>query len=148
MQAKKILFCLTILLVSSNIFAQGNEILGVWLTQDNDSKVKISKTTNGKYYGEIIWLLNPKDDNGNIRKDTKNPDNDLKSRNIEGLKILNDFEYNAGDKEWQDGTIYDPKSGSTYKCYMWFKTDSDKLYVKGYIGFSLIGKTVNWKRVK
>lgn len=148
MTVRKIILGLGVLLLTSSLFAKGDEVIGVWLTQDNDSKVEITKTEEGKYYGQIIWLLNPKDDSGNIRKDTKNPKDELKSRKIEGLNILNDFEYNADDEEWQDGTIYDPKSGSTYKCYMWFKSDSDILYVKGYIGFSIIGKTVSWKRVK
>nr|WP_321406688.1 DUF2147 domain-containing protein [uncultured Carboxylicivirga sp.] len=63
-----------------------------------------------------------------------------------GLKLLEGFTYDNDDEEWVDGTIYDPKSGSTYKCLMWFDGDPNTLMVKGYIGVSIIGKKVQWKR--
>ncbi|MBU8893248.1 MAG: DUF2147 domain-containing protein, partial [Bacteroidales bacterium] len=43
--------------------------------------------------------------------------------------------------------IYDPKEGKTYKCFMWFEDGDDKiLHVKGFIGFSLLGREVEWTR--
>jgi len=122
-----------------------NRVLGTWLTQYGDSKVTIKKDSKGKYYGEITWLKEP-NRNGKPKVDDKNPDVNLQSRPVMGLKILDGFSYEKDDKEWIDGKIYDPKEGKTYKCLMWFDEDLNKLNVKGYIGFSFIGKQVVWTK--
>ena len=76
-----------------------------------------------------------------------NVDEKLRKRPILGLRLLNGFNYDEDDNEWVDGTIYDPKNGKTYKCYMWFEDgDTKTLHVKGYIGFSLLGREVKWTR--
>lgn len=137
------------LIFTVNASAQkGDKVLGSWLTQDGDSKVIIEKTSEGTYEGKIIWLKEPNRESGEAKKDDKNPNDQLKSRPIMGLKLLEGFSYDMDDEEWIDGTIYDPKSGSTYKCLMWFDEDPETLLVKGYIGLSIIGKKVTWKRAR
>ena len=64
-----------------------------------------------------------------------------------GLTLLEGFKYDEDDNEWNSGTIYDPKSGNTYKCYMWLDKNQNVLNVKGYIGVSIIGRKVSWTRV-
>ncbi len=145
---KKLIFALMLISFSTLGSAQNaKQIIGTWLTQDGDSKVVISQKSNGVFEGKITWLKTPNRADGTAKKDDQNPDTKLKQRPILGLYILNDFTFDANEKEWIDGTIYDPKSGTTYKCYMWFEDDKDVLYVKGYIGFSIIGKKVTWKRI-
>jgi uncharacterized protein (DUF2147 family) len=131
-----------------DLFAQNaDDILGYWLTQDGDSQVKIFKAKNGKYYGNIKWLETPTREDGSIKLDDKNPDPKMAKKTIMNLQLLKGFEYNEKDSEWINGTIYDPKSGKTYKCFMWFEDGDDvTLHVKGFIGFSLIGSKVEWKR--
>ena len=115
--------------------------------QDADKVLGLWLTSNGKYNGDVAWLKEPNRD-GKPKTDYKNPDEKLRSRPTLGLSILSGFEYDAGDKEWQEGTIYDPKEGKTYKCIMWFDKDPNVLHVKGYIGFSFIGKEVTWTKEK
>ncbi len=122
-----------------------NRIVATWLTQSGESKVTIKKGSNSKFYGEITWLKEPNRD-GKPKTDHKNPDPKLRTRHTLGLSLLNGFVYDKDDQEWVDGTIYDPKEGKTYKCLMWFEKDPNQLHVKGYIGFSLIGKEVLWTR--
>lgn len=122
-----------------------SRVLGTWLTQYGDSKVTIKKDADGKFYGEISWLKEP-NKNGKPKVDDKNPDVKLQSRPIMGLKLLEGFVFSKDDNEWVDGKIYDPKEGKTYKCLMWFEEELNKLHVKGYIGFSLIGKQVIWTK--
>jgi len=131
-----------------NLMAQdADKVLGYWLTQDGDSQVKIFKSKEGKYYGNIKWLETPTREDGSIKLDDKNPDSELAKKTIMNLQLLKGFEYDNDDKEWINGTIYDPKSGKTYKCFMWFEERDDvTLHVKGFIGFSLIGSKVEWKR--
>nr|WP_244828639.1 DUF2147 domain-containing protein [Carboxylicivirga sediminis] len=148
MKVKKYLLSFALLLFTLASFGQKNtRIIGTWLTQDGDSKVSISQDADGTFVGQIIWLKNPTEENGSHKLDKHNPDEDLQKRKIIGLNILERFTYNDDEGEWTNGTIYDPKSGNTYKCYMWFDGNPNKLQVKGYIGFSLIGKKVSWTRV-
>ncbi len=143
------LFLLSLLvLFGAASFAQDeNKVVGVWLTQDGDSKVTVSRDTKGKFNGQITWLKEPMKD-GKPKVDYNNPDPKLQSRPTMGLKLLEGFVYDKDDNEWVDGTIYDPKSGKTYSCYMWFEKDPNILHVKGFIGFAVIGKEVQWTRSK
>ena len=142
------LFALVLFFSTSCLFAQdADDILGFWLTQEGDSQVKIFKAKDGKYYGDIKWLKTPNEEDGSAKLDKNNSDEKLKKRPIMGLQLLKAFEYNSKNKEWVNGTIYDPKNGKTYKCFMQFKDDEKKiLYVKGFIGISLIGREVEWTR--
>lgn len=149
MKAKLILISLFIgLFISPQLKAQdADKIKGYWLTQDGDSQVKIFKATNGKYYGEIVWLETPNEDDGTPKLDKNNENEKLRKEPVMGLRLLKGFKYDEDDEEWVDGTIYDPKNGKTYKCYMWFDDGDDvTLHVKGFIGFSLLGREVEWKR--
>jgi uncharacterized protein (DUF2147 family) len=146
---KKMFSVAFMMLVATAIFAQdANKVLGVWLTQDGDSKVTITKDSKGKFNGEITWLKDPLNESGKPKIDDKNPEKKLQSRPIMGLKLLEGFVFDKDDNEWVDGKIYDPKSGKTYSCLMWFDDDPNKLSVKGFIGFSLIGREVVWTRDK
>ena len=142
---RKLLLLSVCFLFWFSVTAQEDKVLGTWLTQYGDSKVTIKKDSNGKFYGDISWLKEP-NRNGAPKLDDKNPDVKLQKRPIMGLVILEGFTYEKDDKEWIDGKIYDAKEGKTYKCLMWFEEDATKLHVKGYIGFSLIGKEVVWTK--
>ena len=133
-----------------------DEILGQWYTEDNASKVHVVKR-NGKYFGRIIWLDEPlykKEDPeaGKAKHDRKNRDESLQHRPIMGLQVLKDFKFDAGDREWSGGTIYDPEVGKIYKCEIKFQTDpkaegGKSLHVRGYIGIPTLGRTSVWFRV-
>jgi uncharacterized protein (DUF2147 family) len=77
--------------------------------------------------------------------DHKNPNKEARNKKLVGLIMLRDFEYE--DEQWKGGKIYNPEDGKEYKCNMKLK-DSKTLSVRGYMGFSLIGKTKTFKRVK
>lgn len=136
---------------AGEIKAQADRIVGIYLAVDDEdnpnSQVRVFKATNGKYYGEIVWLKEPFEDDGSEKVDDKNPDPKMHSRKIIGLRILNDFTYDQKNNEWSGGTIYSPKTGKTYKSYLKFEEDG-KLKVRGYIGSSWmgLGKTVHWTK--
>jgi uncharacterized protein (DUF2147 family) len=60
-----------------------------------------------------------------------------------GLDILSGFKFSGGNI-WEDGKIYDPKNGKTYSCKM--TLEGNELKVRGYVGFSLLGRTTVWTR--
>lgn len=132
--------------VALNAQDPADAILGKWLNEDQDAHIQIYKES-GKYYGKIVWLKEPIDEvTGKPKLDDENDDEALQSRPVMGLVILNDFIYD-GDGEWEDGTIYDPKNGKTYDCYMNFGEDKS-LKIRGYIGISWIGRNTYWTKVE
>jgi len=141
-----IMFSLILTFAMGQLMAQtaGDKVLGQWFNEEKDAKVEIYKQGD-KYFGKIVWLKTPNGEDGNPKLDDKNPDENLKSRPIKGLVMLTDFVYDDG--EWEDGEIYDPKSGKTYSCYMEFEKE-DVLIIKGYIGVKWIGKTTYWTKAK
>ena len=120
-------------------------ICGIWLEEEKQSHIEIYKTDSGDYEGKIIWLAEPLDENGNTKLDKENPDKNLRNQTIKGLVVINDLKFIENNK-WSDGTIYDARSGKTYSLNAHLK-DPNTLFMRGYIGFSLIGRTTTWTRL-
>ena len=138
--ALRMMAAMMLLLLSAQLHADNDPqsaILGNWLTEPKDGIIEISR--NGDLYqGRIIGGS----EHGKL--DSNNPDPAKRGQALRGQVIMHDLKYD-GDSEWSGGTIYDPKSGSTYKCKLELRSDGT-LKVRGYIGFSLLGKTQIWTR--
>ena len=142
---KKTLILISLAICSSTLFAQQeNDILGYWMNEEGDAKIQINKN-NEVFSGKIVWLEKPKDENGEWRLDTENPDESLRNRKKLGLQILHNLIWDADKKEWNNGEIYDAREGDTYSLFARLK-DPKTLDLRGYIGFSLFGKTTSWTR--
>lgn len=123
-------------------------IVGTWWNDEKTSKIEVAEK-DGKFTGKIIYLVPEKYVDGQPPKDDKNPDAKLRTRSMLGLEILNGLTWIAEDKQWQNGKIYDPKSGKSYDCYAWFDGSADKLFLKGYVvGIKWLGRSTEWTRVK
>ena len=81
--------------------------------------------------------------NAPSRVDIHNPDPALRTRSLCGLRIGQGFRLTSPGKA-EGGTLYDPKSGKTYRGTM--TSTVDKLDLRGYIGISLFGRTETWTR--
>ncbi len=124
------------------------DVLGKWLNEDKDAHIQIFMKGD-KFFGKLVWIKIPIDpETGKPKLDKHNPDPELQKRPSLGLELLTNFVFD--DDEWEDGEIYDPKTGKTYSCYMEFPDDDnlDNLKIRGYVGISLLGKTTYWTRVK
>jgi len=128
--------------VASIAIAQPDPIEGVWYNDKQDAKIRIYKNTDGKFYGQIIWLKEPLKE-GKAKLDEKNPNSNLQTQPIVGKIILKGCEKD-GDT-YDDGTIYDPENGKTYDCTLKLKS-RNLLSLRGYVGFSLFGRTTQWMR--
>jgi len=142
---KKPVLLILLLLFIGNIFANQNpdEILGIWANSSNKAHIQIFKQ-NGKYFGKIVWLKTPNDATGKAKVDKKNPDKSARNNRILGLVVLRNFLFD--DEEWKHGKIYNPEDGKEYKSYI--ELEGKNLSVRGYIGFSLLGKTEKFTRVQ
>ena len=136
------IFCL---LITFFCQSQSDEILGIWLEEEKQSKIEIYKEDN-RFFGKIIWLKEPLDENGNEKLDKENPNPSLRKNPINGLIIMKNLKY-VKEGEWSNGEIYDARSGKTYSLEVYMK-DPNKLDLRGYLGFTLFGRTTSWNRVK
>src|SRR5687767_258925 len=112
MKKAKILFVILLAFMKPAFSQNADAVLGTWLNAEQDAKVQIYKTGD-KYFGKIVWLKEPYEADGKTpKKDKKNSSEALRSRPIQNLVILSNLIFNDG--KWEDGHIYDPKSGKTY----------------------------------
>src|SRR3954471_22987133 len=100
--------------IAQKTSADADKIMGTWLTGNGKANILITKYGD-KYGGKIVWMREPNDENGKPKLDIKNPDQSKRKNTKMGLTILLGFTYD-GDGEYEDGTIYDPENGKTYKC--------------------------------
>jgi uncharacterized protein (DUF2147 family) len=120
-------------------------ILGKWINPSGEGQIQIYKKGN-LFFGKLAWIKEPDDKaTGKPKLDVNNPDKSLQSRPILGLELLKNFKFD-GDDVYEDGTIYDPKSGKTYSCKM--TLNGNKLKIRGFVGISLLGRSEVWTRVK
>ena len=134
---KKISLFIFVALISNNAFAQ-NDFIGRWLSPSKKGIVE-TYLQNNKLYGKLVWVKTE-------RKDIYNADKTLRNREVKGLIMLNDFIWKA--PQWIEGKIYDAEGGSTYSSKMLLSEDKQTLNVRGYVGFSMLGRTEKFTRVK
>lgn len=132
-----------ILLLILPFLSFSQSVTGKWKTIDDvtgkeKSYVEIYEN-NGKIYAKIVELLTPGEENNVCDK----CEGAKKDQPIKGMVVIEGLSKNG--KEWSDGTILDPKTGKVYKCYITLES-KNKLKVRGYIGFSLLGRTQYWYR--
>lgn len=138
-------FITLLLILFSSVGLMAQDVFGKWKTVDDytgeaKSVIEIYEE-DGKVYGKIVELINPKKPNPICDQCS----GDDKDRPLVGLQIIKGLKKD-GD-EYSGGKILDPDNGKLYKCYITLE-DDDTLKVRGYIGFSLFGRTQYWYRVK
>lgn len=125
--------------------------LGKWKTVDDEngkvrSVVEIYEQ-DGKLFGKILELRNrAADEDPDPICDDCDKDDPRYNQRVIGMVFLTDLK-KTNDKLWENGKILDPKNGSVYSCYIKLVEDN-KLRVRGYLGFSLLGRTQFWYRVE
>lgn len=145
---KKFLFlCLGLFLgLIGAASAQSLSPLGVWTDAEKKAQFEIYKCGD-KLCGKILSLTTPIDPKtGKPKLDAMNPNPNLRNQPLVGLVFMKNFAYDEENK-WDDGKIYKPQNGKTYSCYIKM-IKPNIMEVKGYIGFSLIGESQTWTRVK
>lgn len=132
----------TMLIAALFTTCHAQTITGQWKTIDDEdgqgkSIVEIYER-EGTYYGKIIELLPA------AEGDTCRPcKGDKKGKPLVGMDII--WGMKAKGEQLQGGKILDPKSGKEYKCKISLESP-DVLNVRGFVGFSLIGRTQQWYR--
>jgi len=141
---KKIISLSIYLLVIGVLNTYSQSIFGKWKTIDdetgNEKSIVEIYQKDGKAYAKIIQLL----EKGKEDKVCDKCKGSNKNKPIKGMVIINGL--SKDDDEWNGAKILDPKTGKEYKCYITLDTPN-KLKVRGYIGFALIGRTQYWHKI-
>lgn len=141
MSIKKLL--LLFFLISTMHILNAQSIVGTWKTIDDNDNIEKSLVQiyekGDKYYGKVIELLR-----GATVEVCDECEGENKGKHIVGMDIIEGLE--ACKDYWKGGTVLDPGTGKTYKCYVELE-EPDVLKLRGYIGFPALGRTQYWTRV-
>jgi uncharacterized protein (DUF2147 family) len=125
--------------------------VGTWKQVDDvtgkpTSILQITES-NGELQAKVLQVMNatPEDiaRDGNPPKCTQ-CDGARKDQPIIGMTIM--WGVTRDYDVWDGGKILDPKNGKTYKVKLTLKDGGQKLDVRGYIGFALLGRSQIWER--
>ena len=142
-----LLLVLPLAALSSAAFAQ-NTPVGKWRTIDDKtgkvkSVVEITEASNGTLQGKVLQVLESEKGPHPVCDACKGANH---NKPIEGMVIAWGLRH-EGDT-WDDGQIMDPKNGKVYSAKMTPIEGGRKLEVRGYLGFSLLGRTQTWVRAE
>lgn len=139
------IFLSIVFLMSTISIAQTHSVIGKWKTIDDETGKPVAIVDiyemRGKIYGKVIEVFNPK----NKTRVCENCSGSDKDKPIVGLTVIKGLTKEGN--EYTNGKILDPKSGRLYKCFIELD-GSEKLKVRGYIGFALLGRSQIWHRLK
>ena len=123
--------------------AMAESATGMWTTVDDETGKKSAVVqlfeTNGLLNGRIVKVFSQSGDTGVCSKCT----DEFKDKPIINLQFIWGLK-DKGAGIWEDGRILDARSGKIYRVNITVK--EDKLYVRGYLGFALLGRTQVWLR--
>jgi uncharacterized protein (DUF2147 family) len=138
-----ILFLLAIVPMASRS-AEVVSPIGLWKTIDDatgtpGALVRIYEK-DGKLFGRIEKLFKVEAESRGCTA----CNDDRRNQPLIGLTIIRNIG-REGDI-YGGGDILDPDSGSVYRCKMHLEQGGNRLIVRGYIGFSFIGRSQTWQR--
>ena len=136
------------LLLSTSALAQAPGAVGKWTTIDDETKKPRSVISiyveDGMLFGKIEKVFpQPNQPQDPV---CEKCDGALKDKPIVGMVILRNLKRD-GDG-WSGGTVLDPANGKTYKVKLALEDGGKRLKVRGYVGFSLLGRTQHWVRTQ
>jgi uncharacterized protein (DUF2147 family) len=120
-------------------------VVGIWRTIDDKTNkpralVQIFER-NGLLYGRVTAIL----DGTYADARCKDCAGDRANQPVVGLEIIRDMQPDGN--RWDGGTILNPETGDVYHCRFHLGPDEQTLVVRGFIGFSLIGRSQTWQRM-
>ena len=139
-------FLAWVFLAAGYVQAAETSPAGLWKTIDDQSGqakglIRIREIA-GKFEGKIDKIFPKPGDNPAPR--CEKCEGSLHNQPVLGLTFLWGFT-KQGD-EYQGGEILDPESGKIYRAKMKLVDGGKKLEVRGFIGFSLFGRSQTWLR--
>ena len=121
-----LIICNVVAVFSQN---RADDILGYYLAHDpktnEGTQMEIIRATNGTYEAKVVWVEN-------------------KSHSHEvGTTPIKNLTYDARSREWRNGRV--TYEGSDYSMTVSITNDG-RLRLRGFLGVSLLGRTVYWTK--
>jgi uncharacterized protein (DUF2147 family) len=120
---------------------------GVWEQLNEDGKVgswfQIYERGNGIYEGKIVKMFPRPGEKPNpvCAKCT----GEQKNQPTLGMTLIKGMQRKG--RNYENGTILDPRDGSVYNARMELSPDGQKLMLRGYLGIDLFGQSQIWRRL-
>jgi uncharacterized protein (DUF2147 family) len=138
-----VLLCLSALALRAAPADSAATPAGRWRTfDDKTGKAKaiiLLYEEKGLLFGRVETLVDP-----DAVKICDKCSDERKGQPVTGMVVVRRMKKD-GD-EYTGGDIVDPKNGSVYRCKMRLIDQGRKLSVRGYLGFSLFGRSQTWIR--
>jgi uncharacterized protein (DUF2147 family) len=135
----------TAIFLAASPQALAGKELGTWLNTDRAGKIHLRECGEQELCGEIVWLKDAVDENGEPWRDRLNPDLSLRGRKVVGIDVLVGTK-KIGPMTWQ-GQIYDPEVGKLYYLKH-LKVGRDKVEIKGCLSSGWPCRTKYWTRAR
>lgn len=132
---------------------QPDDVIGYWRTIDDQTGfskaiVRIQKAVDGTYLGTIVKIVPRPDYTPKVY--CQRCPQPFKDKKILGLPILWNAKYKESSSktvmQYGDAYVIDPLSGNIYNGKMKLSSDHRRLILRGYVGFSALGRTQIWVR--
>ena len=121
-------------------------VVGLWEQVDDDGKVGgwfHIYERDGIFEGKIVKMFPKPGDKPNPIC-TQCP-GDQKNQPSLGLTLIKNMQRSG--RNFDKGTIMDPRDGSVYQARMELSPDGQQLMVRGFLGIDLFGKSQTWRRL-
>ncbi|WP_018985945.1 DUF2147 domain-containing protein [Methylophilus methylotrophus] len=125
------------------------DLVGLWQTTDDRTgkpRSLIRMTENAGEYNAVVEKGLLATDTGDAVCDKCT--DERKGQKIVGMTIAKHLKSSSKSNVYEGGEILDPENGKTYKCKMTLSPNGNELEVRGFIGFSLLGRSQTWKRIE
>ena len=96
---------LTSFLMAPGFANASDDISGIWLTQKQDSRIEISRNSDGSYTGKIVWAQAP-------------------HQSYVGMLVMKDVKYDPQNNTYTCPWIYDPRLDVTAHGQMTISGDT------------------------
>lgn len=140
---------LATLLLLLPVAAHAADLGGLWQTTDDKTGKPRSLVRIVESAGEYSAIV----EKGLLATDTGDAvcdkcTDERKGQKIIGMTIAKHLKRTGSGNVYENGEILDPENGKTYRCKMTLSPNGSELEVRGFIGFSLLGRSQMWKRIE
>ncbi|MDQ0996208.1 uncharacterized protein (DUF2147 family) [Phyllobacterium ifriqiyense] len=123
-----------------------DQIAGVW--ESEDGNIKLEMFDAGETYAARVLYgkLLVEADGKTFKKDTLNPDPNLRSRSLDRAVLVSNLKWDGADGRWEGGNFYSGATGQTHSAQA--ALVSGKLELRAYRGTTILGRTMVLRRMQ
>lgn len=140
------LMAIGVAILAASAAAQEPTAAGRWRTVDDKTgqakSIVVIENVDGEFRGRIEKIFAPPAPKADPLCE-KCP-GERKDKRVVGMTIM--WGLKRSGLDYTGGHVFDPEGKKTYKCKLRIIDGGRKLEVRGFIGFSLLGRTQTWIR--